>query len=267
MKDLWMQDIMTQKFLDSDATRIIMLYAITNKGIKKIYKKIEILEFIYRTYSDNKELANINPDIKIRNIHRYGLLDIKGILNNAIEEWKSYAQNGVLNSDERYIYLNICEEDLNSLTLYTKRLCKMLEKKYFDIEITPPKDVSIVECRNDSDLNSFGKSLYRNRVFEDVQYCPLCEETHIENLYVVHILPEEFCEDFEVIDKNNGLIMCKQHAIDYLQKKFLFNELGFVENIKSNIVDERMHLSLEIKNKERRNYIRRYYEEMDNKKS
>lgn len=262
MKDLWMQDIMTQKFLDSDATRIIMLYAITNKGMKNIYKKREILEFIYRTYSDNKEVANINPDIKIRNIHRYGLLDIKGILNNAIEEWKSYAKNNILSSDERYIYINVYEEDLNSLTLYTTRLCKMLEKKYFNIEIAPPKEVSVTECRNDKDLNSFGKSLYRNRVFEDIQYCPLCEETHIENLYAVHILPEEFCEDFEVVDKYNGLIMCKEHAIEYLQKRFMFNELGFVENINSKLVDKRMHLSLEVKNKQRRNYIQRYYEIM-----
>lgn len=270
MRDLWMQDIMMQKFLDSDSTRIILLYALTSSNeIQPVYKKRNILEYIYRTYSDNSQLASVNPNAKIRNIKRYGLSDIKGILEQALDEWKTYAQNQILFSDDRYIYISIEENNDNkALAKYTLQVTKMLQKKYFSMIFDTPHQLDLDVCKKDSDIEKFGKSLYRNRVFEDIQYCPLCEETNIENLVAVHILPAEYCQlDEEIVDKNNGLIMCREHANDYLQKKFVFKENGFVENIGSQIVDNYMHLSLEVKNKKRRTYIKRTYELMhDNQK-
>lgn len=263
MKDLWIQDIMTQKFLDSDVTRIIMLHAMTvHTELLCCYKKKCLLEYIYRTYSDNPQLASINPDVRIRNIKRYGILDIKGILEQALEDWKNYATNGVLEYDDRYVFLKIeKDEDNKQLAKYTLQVAKMLQKKYFNLVFDSPHEIPIKICKNDMSMEIFGKSVFRNRIFEDVQYCPLCEEVCIDNLYAVHILPAIYCvNDEELTDKNNGLIMCSEHASEYINKKFIFKENGFVENINSSTVKSNMHLSLDIKNRNRREYIKRFYE-------
>lgn len=255
--DLWMQDIMKQKFLNSDITRIILLYGIIkNDCFNKPVNRIIILEYIYRTYADNPDISNVNPDTRIRHIHRYGLHDIKDILSNALKEWDLYAENHCLRFDEINIYVNVPNVEKEKLLLNTKMITQMIQKKYFKFNFHEPYELLIENCINDSDTEVFGKSLYKNRVLEDIQYCPLCEETSTDKLRVVHILPSICCNEEQLIDKNNALIMCVEHARDYINGKFYFLENGFVKNINSNIVEEWMHLSIDVKNKERRKYIR-----------
>ena len=253
MNDKWIKDIMTQKFIDSDIGRLIMLRAFVKDGkIYSSYRKKEIAEYMYRVYSDYKEIREINPDIKIRYINRYGISDMKYIIDNALEQWKENATNDVLVWDERYIYLKDVENEDQSLAKVTIQVCEMLQKKYFTVELKEPINLNYIDFIEDQNLDVFGKSIYRDRVFEDVQYCPLCEEINREKLYVVHILPAEFCEEEEIVDKNNGIILCKEHAKDYMTRKFWFKENGFVSNNGSVIVNEKMHLSIQIKNRERR---------------
>lgn len=260
MNDAWIKDVIAQKFLNSDITRIIVLRAFVQTGVLcGAYKKSTIMEYVYRVFSDYEEIRSIHPDARIRNINRYGITDLKYVLETALKEWQEYAINDVLVHDERYIYLrNIAENEIE-LGKYTLQLSNMLLKKYFAIELHEPLTVKTDYCKEDWNLETFGQSLYRNRVFEDIQYCPLCEEVDTNMLRVVHILPACFCEqEEELIDKNNGLILCKYHAKDYVDKKFYFEENGFARNICSSLVSNKMHLAIQIKNRQRREYIRRY---------
>lgn len=260
MNDVWIKDIMSQKFLNSDSSRIIMLKAMIKDGIiHGAYKKSDIMEYIYRVYSDYEDLRNVHPDARIRNIKRYGIPDVKYLLDDALKIWQEYAANNVLVYDERYIYIRDVEDSGVELAKLTKQICDMLARKYFSLDIREPLELKYQICEDDSDLEVFGTSLFRNRVFEDIQYCPLCEEIDTEKLRVVHILPARLCSSTdELIDKNNGLIFCQDHAKEYVQGCFRFEENGFVRNINSTTVNEKMHLAIQIKNRRRREYIVRY---------
>ena len=188
MNDAWIKDIMSQRFLNSDLSRLIMLRAMIKEGVlREVYKKSDIMEYIYRTYSDHSNTRDINPDPKIRNIKRYGLSDVKYVLDNALKEWSEYAVNGILVFDERYIYIKEIDDSGYQLATLTLQLCNMLQKKYFSISIENPINLNPDECIKDYDMNNFGKGTFRDRVFEDMQYCPLCEETRTNLLRAVHI--------------------------------------------------------------------------------
>lgn len=237
-----------------------MLRAMVKDGkLYGAYKKSDIMEYIYRVYSDHEYIREIHPDARIRNINRYGISDIRYILEDALHEWQENATNNTLLCDERYIYIKDVNESGEELAKFTLQLSNMLLKKYFSIDVKDPVYLQPSVCVDDGDIEVFGKSLYRNRVFEDVQYCPLCEEIDTNMLRVVHILPSRYCEsDAELLDKNNGMIMCLEHAEDYLNGRFWFEENGFVYNKDSDIVNEKMHLAIQIKNRKRREFISRY---------
>lgn len=261
MNDLWIKDIMTQKFLNSDITRLLMVRGMICDGaLKAVCRKSDVMEYVYRVYTDCEDIRRVNPDSRIRNIKRYGISDVKDILDTAISEWKSYANNNCLLDDDRFIYIQGVDNEYE-MGKYTQQVVTMLSKKYFELELGEPLVIDVDICREDGDLVGFGKSIYRNRVFEDVQYCPLCEEVDTEQLYVVHITPSKYgLSDDEIVDKNNGLIMCKEHAEEYLAGKFCFRENGFVKNISSETVTEKMHLAISIKTRRRRAYLKRYFE-------
>lgn len=253
--NMWIQDLMTQKFLDTDITRIIMVYALLERNLPKQVCKVEIVEFIYRVYIENQELSEKHPDIRIRNIKRYGIYDIKYILDKALKEWMNNSKNKSLLYDDRYIYLAFDSEE--KIIDKTKKIVNMLAKKYSPCPFDMPKILNPEDAKDDTDLLRFGKGPFRNRVFEDMQYCPLCEEIDIDNLYAVHILPSEYCNSDELIDKNNGLILCEDHAKEYIKGNFYFDERGFVKNNDSNLIVSGMHLSLAIKTKKRLLYIKK----------
>ena len=105
MDKKFVQDIMSQQFSNGtfvNPTRLILLTFITLNGtIETKYKRQDALEFIYRTFIDNKEIAARNSNLMVRNIGRYGLQDISSILDEALFEWKSDAQNNILTYDSK----------------------------------------------------------------------------------------------------------------------------------------------------------------------
>lgn len=256
--EMWMQDIMSQKFLSSDATKLILIEGLCSFGsLPKAIKKQTVLEYIYRVYADYNDAAKAHPDIRIKHICYYGLSDIAHILDIALNEWAQFAPNSVLKFDDRYIYISLSPDDLIAAVTPTRMIINMFKQKYFDFDFSAPQEVDLDICKSDN-IDTMGKSIYRNRVFEDIQYCPICEKTDLNDLYAVHILPAKRCDcDEEIIDKNNGLIMCKRHAQDYLSGKFYFKESGFIHIIAPCDIDKQAHLSLSVKNKARREYIRR----------
>ena len=240
-----------------DPTRLILATYIIQDPIKNVVLKKDVLEFIYRTYIDNEDIAKRNPNVMIRNISNYGVYDISNVLEDALIDWKNDSTNGVLSSDNKYIYFDI--EIDKSIKSASEKVIKMLYKKYFKSELLMPDEVNDLDIGNDENLILFGKGIYKRRVLEDMQYCPLCEETQQDNLYAVHILPNRYNDDLESRkDKNNGLLMCEEHAKAYLNEEFYFNESGFIEYTKTELVNKKMHLSLSINNKKRKKFIAIY---------
>ena len=257
--DKWVQDIMSQKFLDSDLTRLILIDALCSKNcFQKKYPKQEIKEYIYRVYSDNENAANVNPSRIIKNIHYYGIEDIEPIYNKALSEWLEYAPNKVLTFDNYSIYMDIDKEYLVSAISITRSIISLFKQKYFVVDYADPVELNPDDYRNDTSCEEFGLSIYRNRVLEDMQYCQICEETKLDLLRCVHIVPSIYCSKEELIDKNNGLIMCVNHFHNYVNGDFYFKENGFVKKIKKCDFDERSHISIKVKNSKRRYYLAKY---------
>ena len=256
----WIQDIMQQKFLDSDLTRLIMLnFFVKDDTLKTKYLKYDLLTYIYRTYMDNDSLSSINPSIKVKNIRKFGVTDFKDILDKALFEWDKYASNTTLQYDDLYLYIVIDASDGATIVNNTKKVIKMLNRKYFSITIESPKEITESDIYNDNKNGLFYSGLFKDRVLEDIQYCPLCEETDLTKLCAVHILPMDSCNSSEIIDKNNGILLCEEHAKEYIAGKFKLDDNGYVINNCSSIVNEKMHLNIQVK-KSKKYYLKKNYD-------
>lgn len=252
----WIQDFLSQQFLNSDITRLILvdaLFALKNHS-GKYYKK-DIAQYIYQIYSDYPTIALHHPNNKIQNIWYYGVDDIRPILDNALLEWSTYANNDSLTYNEHFVFFQVDTED-DKIFDYTQKISNMLKKKHFNLNFGLPLNIDMNDAIKENE--SFSKGVFMHRVLEDMQYCPICEETKKEQLCAIHILPSYLCNHSELIDKNNGLIMCLKHANDYKNGLFYFDERGFIKKTKTNEIDDRVHLSLSIRNKIRTSFIKRY---------
>ena len=86
-----------------------------------------------------------------------------------------------------------------------------------------------------------------------------CDEYDSKRLYAIHILPDELAEDRVSRESiSNGLIMCYEHAQEYLHKRFYFNSAGRIENLSSSLVHRNMRLSQRVLSDERISYLRKY---------
>lgn len=118
-----------------------------------------------------------------------------------------------------------------------------------------------VKLIDDRDIDLFGKSSIKKLIFEELQYCPLCENIVYDDLYVTHILfNDETQDDNDSINPNNLLLMCRDEWIDYEKGLFVFDEFGKVVNKGSMLVNNRMRLSQRLLNSERKAYIIKHYE-------
>lgn len=267
MDKRWIQDIMSQQFTNGtfvNPTRLIMATCIVSPPVSKRISKAVVLEYIYRTFADHPEIAERNPNVMIRNICNYGLNDIEDSLEEALYDWCADAKNNILTYDNRWIYFDVDAED-ETLEKSTMQVVQMLYKKYFKMEVLRPIDITEEDVKNDTDLVGFGSGIFKRRVLEDIQYCPLCEETRQENLYAVHIFPNKYNTSESKVDKENGLIFCLEHAQEYIDGRFYFSESGFIKNTMTETVDKRMHLSFAILTKKRKAYLKKYMQEMENR--
>ena len=57
------------------------------------------------------------------------------------------------------------------------------------------------------------------------------------------------------MDTNNGLIMCKEHAIDYINKAFQFDCRGYIINFDKAKYNGKIHISQRFLNEKRKEYI------------
>lgn len=263
---MWFEDMMKQTFNEDicfNPTKLIILdYLSKEDSVKSNYKIKDIAKYVYEVYIDNPDISNLHPSYVIRKLGTYGLNDVIGIIEDALESWTRDAINNVLSYSNNYVFLEIDENDKDDIGRNTQRLCKMLYKKYFGGVVPKPMNIyEEITGMDDKDIEVFGKSVFRNRVFEDMQYCPICEEIETENLVAVHIVDSSMeINQEEFVDKYNGLLFCKKHAMEYISHKFEFNDLGFVCGGDLASTEHGMHLSFEVRKGDRKKYLTRRLE-------
>ena len=264
MNDKWYKDIMIQKYqCDNfyDPTKLFIILSFTENNIlKEKYTIKEIAKYVYRYYISNMEIAKHNFNIIVRNINKYGIEDLMPTIISSINEWIREQKNDSIILFDNYIKLNLESYDFETLKL-TRTIAKTLFQKYYKTQLNELTDYSQALLLNDYDLNTFGKSILKQLIFEDIQYCPLSEEINTNNLYVIHLFSkEDGANDLEFLNKDNLMLLSKDMANDYINKKFYFDEFGRVINISSQNVNNKMRLSINLMTNERKNFIIRHNE-------
>lgn len=260
------QDIMLQQFSVGtfyNPTRFIMLYAMLKDGkFKSKYTFSELVSLIFDAYCDNPHVAIHHPNLEIRKIPLFGKEAVKKDLTEALKDWFRYSKSDVLLFDGYSILFELDDSDAH-ISVQTKKILDVLFLKNFKTKFNGYTSLDKNILLEDTDLSLFGKSKYRDRVFADMQFCPLCEECSLDKLYVVHILPSKFCQHYEQMeDVNNGLILCQEHAQEYLDGNIYFDERGRLISLhNSNINGLRLPISIY---KQKKLYIESYLEKIKN---
>lgn len=262
MNDKWYKDIMVQKYqCDNfyDPSKLFIILSLTENGfLKEKYTIKEIAKYVYRYYIANMDIAKHNFNIIVRNINKYGVDDLMPVVISSINQWIREQKNDSILLFDNYIKLNLNSYDENTLKL-TRTIAKTLFQKYYKKQLNEPTNYSEILTLNDYDLESFGSSSIKQLIFEDIQYCPLTEETNINNLFVVHLFSkEDGANELEFLNKDNLMLFSKNVALDYINKKFYFDEFGRVINVSSDIVNNKMRLSINLMTNERKNFIIRH---------
>ena len=263
MNGRFIKDIMIQKYQYNnfyDPTKLFIILALLEEDVfYERYSIYDISKYVYRYYISNIEIAKYNFSSVIRNIDKYGIDDIVPIVVSTIIQWiKEQKYDSIRYSNEQVI-LNI--EDYSSKYVNQIRtVCKTLFLKYYKAQLKPIKNYSELIDINDKEIEQIGKSELKELIFEDMQYCPLCEETDKTKLFVSHILfNEETDNPSDSINKNNLIIFCENEFYDYINGLFYFDEFGKVINNGSKIVNNKMRLSQKFLNEERKEYIKKHY--------
>ena len=259
MNNNWFKDIMVQKYqCDNyfDPTKLFILMAITEEGVlKKSYSINEISKYVYRYYVSNEEVAKRNFNIIIRNIKKYGIEDIVSVVKSALSQWNREQINNSLIIYDTYISLNMDEYDSKTVSL-TRTMTETLFQKYYKTKLKPILDYNSISNYDDSNIYAFNQSLAKTLILEDIQYCPITEETNLENLYAVHIYnKEDGASEEELSSKENIILLSESIANEYLDKKFIFDAFGKIINITSRLEKDNMRLIMNLINDNRTELI------------
>lgn len=262
MNEKWYKDLLVQKFqFDAfyDPTKLLIVCSLLNDGVaKKTYTLNEITTSIYRYYVANPDVARHNINIVIRNIHKYGISDIIPHTVAAINQWMREQTYGSFSFAGQVLYWNLESYD-NDVVNRTKQLVNMLFQKYYKIKLNEWNDLTHVSYINDADIEAFGNCALKQRLLEEYQYCPFCEEIDISKLRVVHIVSSsEGITEEEARDSNNTLLMCKDAAMDYMNRLFYIDRFGRVHNTGSLLVSNNMRLGIKLLTNARKEYLERH---------
>lgn len=262
--DNFLQDIHCQQFYDGtliNPSRFFLIAALLQENkLKRIYSKREIETVIYRYYADNPSLASRHPRVEIRNIIKYGISIIKEELCAALEIWQKEASKNFLIGDLNNIYIDIDDTmDYSADIDYLWMVLDELFKKTYHIKFPCIPPIEGI----DTDITIFGKGIYRNHLMEEMQYCVCCDEYDSNKLTAIHIVPDDITKnknDRESIA--NGLLMCNEHAQEYLHKRFYFNDNGKIINLSSSLVHSNMRLGRGLLTEKRKHYLTWYMNEL-----
>jgi len=270
MNDKFIKDVMLQNYqFDNyyDPTKIFCILSfIRDNEIKKIITIREMSEYVYRYFISNIYIAKNNLNFVVRNISKYGIEDIVPHVLSSLRSWVREQINDSITINGDYVTINLDNYSVDSAATI-KVVCKTLYQKYYKRFLVPITDYSKYSLIDDKNVEEFGNSEFKKMIFEDLQYCPLCEETKKENLYVVHILFNDESDDISSsYDKNNLLLMCKDEANDYVNGRFYFDEFGRVVNNGSILVSKSMRISQKILTRKRKEYLKKHATVMEDRK-
>lgn len=265
----WINEVMSQNVdasIGQDYTRLALNFLFIKDDIfkNKIYLR-RIAEFIYRFYIDNANLAEVNPSPLIKNIKHYKPDDLYNYCYEQLLIWKK-DKKSLLSCNKEYAEISYEYETDNNNEFKNKYkfVTKMMFIKFLKREIWYDDDIEskIDENFNINQYLSYMKdSRERNRMFEEINYCPLCEETDEKSLNAIHIVEYNKCGKDELVNKNNMLLLCDEHCKEYLENKFKFLNNGYIKILEPNLnLDKRMHLGIELLNSDRKKYIERSME-------
>ena len=179
-------------------------------------------------------------------------MSIKEELQAALEIWDKESKNHSIRFDLTHIWVDLSPNDVDSIP-YIKMVLEELFKKVFHINYPRIQEV----IGTDNDIYTFGSGAYKNHLTAEMQYCVCCDEYALTNLVAVHIVADKDSQDSKSRDDtSNGLLMCKEHAQEYLHGRFYFDENGKVVNIKSCLVQKNMRLGVKLLTPERRKYLK-----------
>lgn len=258
--DRFLQDIHAQRFYNGtliNPTRFFILAAILKSGKlppKKAKREIETI--VYRYYADNPLLSARHPRLEIRNIVKYGISVIKEEVKSALETWQSEAEEGFLKVEQTSVCLDIDPEvDYSADVDYLWMVIEEVFKKTYHLDFPSIQPIE----GNDTDLIAFGQGTFRSHLMEEMQYCVCCDEYNVKKLYAVHIVPDEISLDQSSREAiANGLLMCYEHAQEYLHKRFYFSPSGRVINCSSSLIHKNMRLGLKLLSDDRKEYLAIY---------
>lgn len=265
--DVFVQDLYAQMFYNGtfiNPTRFFIVAALIKHGeFKNCYTRQEIEKDIFDFYADNDDIAKRHPRVEIRNIKRYGIDIIKDELQVALENWVSEARSDFLRYDLKNIYLKV-EADHSSDMPYIQMILEEFFNKTFHCQFPA---VGII-IGDDQNIETFGSGTFKNHLSAEMQYCVCCDEYNLDRLVAVHILSDEesLIKDSRT-DVNNGLLMCREHAQEYLRGRFYFDEQGKVVNVSSCLIQKNMRLGRALLTEKRKMYLQEAYKKKSQGKS
>ena len=266
MDQRWFEDMMSQKYHEdicfNPSKIFLMSFLVADGVIKDFYKVRDFQEHLYRIYIDNPEVSSKHPSYLIRNISTYGVKDIEEHTLDTLESWCRDSKNSILKQNTKYIRLEVDLTDMEDIVKNTNRFSKMMYKRLFRGDKPEIRNIaSNILKLDDQNIEEFGRCLYKNRVLEDLQYCPVCEEINVDKLYVVHLFEKRMgASEEQLVDKANGLVFCECHARQFISNGFYYDELGFVHDNGNSDVEPGMHLSFSIRSIQRKEYLKKRYQ-------
>lgn len=259
MNDKWFKDILAQNYPNNnycDPTKIYLVLALTEYGsLRDSYSIDDLSTYVYRYYISNKDVASRNFSPTIRNLEKYGTKDIVPIVLDAAKQWIKEQINGSIELYDSVLILKLDDYSNETLDL-TRMMMSTLYQKYYGCKLEPIYDYSTLQDVDDLDLETFNKTRMKDLAYEDLQFCPLTEETNRDNLYAFHLyLSNEGASAEDRTSKDNLLLLSKDLAQDYIDKKFYFNDLGKVININSSHIVDGMRIGVNLLTDKRKSYI------------
>lgn len=257
----WLDEVMGQNInasLGKDYTRLAFNFFFINYNLfENTLNFNNLCSFIYRFYIDNSRFAQINPSPLIKNIKHYKPSDLKEYIYEQIMIWKKN-QNSLLRCNREIVKIDgnilLNKEFYNKYVFVIKMLFKRYLKEEFFYDDRNFEKIDI-ELSNVEYLKCMKESRLRNRMFEYINYCPLCDEIDDEKLNAIHI--NYIKELNNIYDIDNIMLLCDKHCNLYLNGYFKFKENGYIEILRDNkFLDSRMHLGIGLLNLKRKKYIK-----------
>lgn len=242
-------ELMKQSFNDSKGYNYTPLAIMLFLKANRFYFKTDLYilsQYIYRFYADNSIFAKQSSSVILKNINHYYVIDLTEYIREQLMIWMRNG-NGVICFDGENVYIdesfsNLEESEISLLSKVIETMCIRKLDQMIEYDPSLPiylKKTNINQMSYEKYIELLNKTNFPKRAFEEINYCPCCEETNMNELQPTHL---KFDSDLD--DPNNSIVLCKEHSKLYFNKFFVFDKNGKINIIiKDFALDNRMHLN------------------------